>query len=139
MVFPGDNLEVNICHIGMRDGKMVVKIETVNDRGEKVLEGSAEVAQATTVYVFTGQGSQEAGMGMDLYNSSPAARAVWDGADAHLLAVYGFSIIEIVKDNPMEKTIRFGGIKGQAIRQRHMVDLPYYGQGWKRQNSSSVW
>ena len=43
-------------------------------------------------------------MGMDLYNNSPAARAVWDGANAHLLAIYGFSIIEIVKDNPKEKT-----------------------------------
>jgi hypothetical protein len=29
---------------------------------------------------------------------SPAARAVWDGADEHLLAVYGFSIVDIVKD-----------------------------------------
>jgi len=37
----------------------------------KVLEGAAEVAQPTTVYTFTGQGSQEQGMGMDLYNSSP--------------------------------------------------------------------
>ena len=46
-------------------------------------------------------------MGMDLYNSSPAARAVWEGADAHLLAVYGFSIVEIVKDNPKEKTIGY--------------------------------
>jgi len=63
-------------------------------------------------------------MGMDLYNSSPAARAVWEGADAHLLAVYGFSIVEIVKDNPKEKTIHFGGIKGQAIRQRYM-DMTY--------------
>jgi len=124
MVLPGDELKVNIRHVGMRDGNIVVKIETINDRGEKVLEGSAEVAQSTTVYVFTGQGSQEAGMGMDLYNSSPAARAVWDGADAHLLAVYGFSIIEIVKNNPMEKTIHFGGIKGQAIRQRYM-DMTY--------------
>jgi fatty acid synthase subunit beta len=40
--------------------------------------------------------------------------------DAHLLAVYGFSIVEIVKDNPKEKTIHFGGIKGQAIRKRYM-------------------
>jgi fatty acid synthase subunit beta len=63
-------------------------------------------------------------MGMDLYNSSSAARAVWEGADAHLLAVYGFSIVEIVKDNPKEKTIHFGGIKGQAIRQRY-VDMTY--------------
>jgi fatty acid synthase subunit beta len=44
-------------------------------------------------------------MGMDLYNSSPAACTVWEGADAHLLTVYGFSIVEIVKDNPKEKTI----------------------------------
>jgi fatty acid synthase subunit beta len=124
MVLPGDQLNVKIRHIGMRDGNMAVKIETFNERGEKVLDGSAEVAQPTTVYVFTGQGSQEPGMGMDLYNSSPAARAVWEGADAHLLAVYGFSIVEIVKDNPKEKTIHFGGIKGQAIRQRYM-DMTY--------------
>jgi len=120
MVLPGDDLEVKVRHTGMRDGKIVVNIETSNSRGEKVLQGSAEVLQPTTVYVFTGQGSQEAGMGMDLYNTSPAARAVWDGADAHLLSVYGFSIVEIVKDNPKEKTIHFGGIKGQAIRQRYM-------------------
>ncbi|KAF9532470.1 fatty acid synthase [Crepidotus variabilis] len=120
MVLPGDDLDVKIRHVGMREGNFVVTVETTNIRGEKVLQGTAEVSQPTTVYVFTGQGSQEPGMGMDLYNSSPAARAVWDGADAHLLAVYGFSIIEIVKDNPKEKTIHFGGIKGQAIRQRYM-------------------
>ena len=124
MVIPGDDLEVKLRHIGMRDGNIVVGIETSNSRGEKVLTGSAEVSQPTTVYVFTGQGSQEPGMGMDLYNSSPAVRAVWEGADAHLLAVYGFSIVEIVKDNPKEKTIHFGGIKGQAIRQRYM-DMTY--------------
>ncbi|KAF8071859.1 fatty acid synthase [Lyophyllum atratum] len=124
MVLPNDELSVKVRHTGMRDGNIVVKVETFNDRGEKVLDGSAEVLQPTTVYVFTGQGSQEAGMGMDLYNSSPAARAVWEGADTHLLAVYGFSIVEIVKDNPKTKTIHFGGIKGQAIRQRYM-DMTY--------------
>ncbi len=124
MVLPGDDLKVTLRHIGMREGNIVVQVETANDHGEKVLQGTAEIAQPTTVYVFTGQGSQEQGMGMDLYNSSLAARAVWDGADAHLLAVYGFSIIEIVKDNPKQKTIHFGGIKGQAIRQRYM-DMSY--------------
>jgi fatty acid synthase subunit beta len=124
MVIPDDELTVKVRHVGMRDGNIVVNVETVNSEGEKVLSGSAEVAQPSTVYVFTGQGSQEQGMGMDLYNNSPAARAVWDGADAHLLAVYGFSILEIVKDNPKEKTIHFGGIKGQAIRQRYM-DMTY--------------
>ncbi|KAG1725865.1 MaoC like domain-containing protein, partial [Suillus occidentalis] len=124
MILPGDELKVNIRHIGMRDGNMVVKVETSNQREEKVLEGTAEVAQATTVYVFTGQGSQEPGMGIDLYNSSSAAHAIWEGADAHLLTMSGFSIVEIVKDNPKEKTIHFGGIKAQAIRQRYM-DMTY--------------
>ncbi len=59
----------------MRDGNFVVGVTTINHRGEKVLEGTAEVAQSTTVYAFTGQGSQEQGMGMGLYNSSPAARS----------------------------------------------------------------
>jgi len=50
----------------MRNGNIVVKVETTNSQGEKVLDGTAEVAQPTTVYVFTGQGSQEPGMGITL-------------------------------------------------------------------------
>jgi hypothetical protein len=41
-------------------------VPLLDQRGEKVLEGTAEVAQPTIVYAFTGQGSQEQGMGMDL-------------------------------------------------------------------------
>jgi fatty acid synthase subunit alpha len=63
-------------------------------------------------------------MAMDLYNNSPAARAIWDRADAHLLATYGFSINEIVRDNPKDKTIYFSGIQDQAIRQ-HYMDMAY--------------
>jgi fatty acid synthase subunit alpha len=74
-VLPGDELTVKLRHIGMRDGNIVVNIETSNARGDKVIQGSAEVSQSSTVYVFTGQ---ELGMGMDLYNSSPVARAVWE-------------------------------------------------------------
>jgi hypothetical protein len=32
--------------------------------------------------------SQEQGMGMDLYNSSPVARAIWDSANTHLISAY---------------------------------------------------
>src|SRR5215472_12657218 len=103
----------------MRSGNIVVNVATHNARGDKVLDGTTEVTQPLAVYAFTGQGSQEPGMGMDLYNNSPAARAVWEGANAHL-AVYSFSVIEIVKDSLKEKTIYFGGIKGQAIHQRYM-------------------
>ncbi|KAL7423454.1 hypothetical protein Q5752_001034 [Cryptotrichosporon argae] len=124
MVLPGDDVSVSLKHVAMRDGRKVIKVEAFNQHGTKVIDGQAEVHQPPTTYVFTGQGSQEQGMGMDLYNTSPVARAVWDAADAHLTSVYGFSIVDIVKNNPKEITIHFGGIKGQAIRQRYM-DLTY--------------
>ncbi|KAG8960500.1 3-oxoacyl-[acyl-carrier-protein] synthase, partial [Tulasnella sp. 425] len=95
MVLPCDRLEVKLKHIGMNNGKKAILVETSIQRGEKVLVGTAEVAQAPTVYVFTGQGSQEPGMGMELCSSSPAARAVWEAADKHLTAVYEFSIVDI--------------------------------------------
>lgn len=64
MVLPGDTLETKLYHIGMSNGKKIIKIQTLDSRGSKVLEGSAEVEQPITAYVFTGQGSQEVGMGM---------------------------------------------------------------------------
>jgi len=42
------------------------------------------------------------GMGMDLYASAAVARAIWDRADAHFVKNYGFSILEIVRNNPKE-------------------------------------
>ncbi|TFY74378.1 hypothetical protein EWM64_g9633, partial [Hericium alpestre] len=117
-----EELSVKIKLTCVQGGNMVIKVETFNSRGDKVLEGAVQVAQPATIYVFTSQGLQEPAMGMDPYNNSPATRA--DGTNEHLLAVYGFSIVEIVKDNPKEKTIHFGGIKGQVIRQRYM-DMTY--------------
>ena len=65
MVLPGDECAVTLKHTSMRDGNLVIKIATKNQRGETVIQGTAEVAQPETVYVFTGQGSQEVGMGME--------------------------------------------------------------------------
>ncbi|KAF9643908.1 hypothetical protein BDM02DRAFT_3219125 [Thelephora ganbajun] len=75
---------------------------------------------APTAYVLTGHGSWEPGTGMELYNDSPTARAVWDAADVHLLAVYGSSVIEIVKGNSKQMIIRFGCVEDQAIHTRYM-------------------
>ena len=112
MVIPGDDLEVKLRHIGMRDGKIVLgTVEMTNSR-----EGPHWLSQPTTVYVFTGQGSQEPAMGMDLYNSSPAAHAVWEGADAHLFAIYRFFIVKIIKDELKEKSINFGGNQRLSAR-----------------------
>jgi fatty acid synthase subunit beta len=96
MVLPDDQIEVKLQHIGMVSGRKIIKIEAskkVGDEEEKVLLGEAEIEQPSTAYVFTGQGSQEQGMGMDLYASSAVAKEVWDRADKHFMDNYGKSII----------------------------------------------
>jgi len=51
-----------------------------------------------TALIFPGQGSQYVGMGQDLYQTSPAARAVFEEADEAL----GFSISKICFSGPEE-------------------------------------
>ncbi|KAI9851557.1 MAG: beta subunit of fatty acid synthetase [Thelocarpon superellum] len=122
MVLPNDDLDVRLQHVGMVAGRKIIKVEARKQAtDEPVLTGEAEVEQPVSSYVFTGQGSQEQGMGMDLYASSPVAQEVWDRADKHLMDNYGFSIINIVKNNPKELTIYFGGPRGKAIRQNYMA------------------
>ncbi|KAM9886511.1 hypothetical protein OXX79_014141, partial [Metschnikowia pulcherrima] len=98
MVLPNDILQTSLVHIGMVNGRKIIKVETKNvENDTTVLVGEAEIEQPVTTYVFTGQGSQEQGMGMDLYNSSDVAKEVWDRADRHFVNNYGFSILDIVK------------------------------------------
>jgi fatty acid synthase subunit beta len=93
MVLPDNELEVKLSHTGMVSGRKIIKIEVFNrDSEEKVLIGEAEVEQPSTAYVFTGQGSQEQGMGMELYANSPVAKEVWDRADKHFMDNYGMFI-----------------------------------------------
>ncbi|KAI1340430.1 beta subunit of fatty acid synthase [Xylariaceae sp. FL0016] len=121
MVLPNDDIDVVLRHVGMIAGRKIIKVEASNKETEdKVLLGEAEIEQPVTAYVFTGQGSQEQGMGMDLYASSDVAKEVWDRADKYLLDTYGFSILNIVKNNPKELTIHFGGPRGKAIRDNYM-------------------
>lgn len=90
MVLPNDDIEVKLQHIGMVSGRKIIKVEASNKETEdKVLVGEAEVEQPVSSYVFTGQGSQEQGMGMELYGSSPVAKEVWDRADRHFMENYG--------------------------------------------------
>ncbi|CCH62967.1 hypothetical protein TBLA_0I03120 [Henningerozyma blattae CBS 6284] len=119
MVLPNTPLKTTIQHVGMINGRKLITFETKNDNDVVVLTGEAEIEQPVSAFVFTGQGSQEQGMGMDLYENSEVARNVWDRADAHFKNTYGFSILEIVKTNPNELTIYFGGEKGKKIRKNY--------------------
>lgn len=92
MVLPNDDIQVKLQHVGMVAGRKIIKVEASNkETEEKVLLGEAEVEQPITAYIFTGQGSQEQGMGMELYASSPVAKDVWDRADKYLMDTYGKS------------------------------------------------
>ena len=92
MILPGDVIKVQVQQIAMRRGLRVLSFEAVNVKTEaKVLTGEAEIDQAPTAYVFTGQGSQKLDMGMTLYAESKVARQVWDEADRFFSETYGKS------------------------------------------------
>ncbi|KAJ2524911.1 fatty acid synthase alpha subunit Lsd1 [Coemansia sp. RSA 2049] len=119
-VHPGDVLETRVMHEGMRGSKICVSSSTHSAvTGAVVLECSAQVSPPRTVYVFTGQGSQEVGMGLDWYRQSSVVQAVYDRADQHTRRQFGFSIIDIIRNNPKEYTVHFSGSDGMRIRQNY--------------------
>lgn len=122
MVKPQEQLVTTARHVGMKDGRRVVEVKVEAGAARTiVLKATAEVEQPNTAYVFTGQGSAEPRMGMDLYSSSSVAKQLWDRADKHLSAKYGFSILSIVRDNPKEVVIHFGSAQGAAIRSNYIA------------------
>ena len=98
-VLPGQEVTFTVTRTGVRDGARIVSVEATTEHGV-VAMGSAVVGGPRTMYVFPGQGIQSPGMGMEGYARSAAARSAWDRADAATRERMGFSILEVVRDNP---------------------------------------
>lgn len=101
-----DTVEISVERTGLvRGGGLVLEV-TCRIGDEVVSRGTAVTKPEPTAYVYPGQGIQAQGMGLDEMNSSKAAREVWERADAHTRAELGFSVINLVRDNPTEMTSR---------------------------------
>lgn len=121
MVHPGDTLEVQVTHVGLKQGQRMLSFQAINvATGQTVVDGEAEVDQPVSAYIFTGQGSQHANMGMELYESSQTAQSLWNEADQFFSNTYGFRLTEIVRQNPKRLTVHFGGRRGRDIRQNYL-------------------
>ncbi|KAI0096024.1 enoyl reductase domain of FAS1 [Nemania sp. FL0031] len=122
MVRQGEQVSVGIAHAAMRKGRMLIEVSAkLVHSGEEVLRGEAEVDQPSTTYLFTGQGTSSKGMGMALYDSSPAARALWDEMDVALMNQFGWSILDLVRENPKELTIHFRGPQGRKVLENYLA------------------
>lgn len=107
-VLPGQKVTFTVERSGMdsRPGRGEVRAVTATVDGTPVLTATAVMAAPTTFYAFPGQGIQSQGMGMKARGTSAAARAVWDRADRHTRTKLGFSVLEIVQNNPTEVTVK---------------------------------
>ncbi|PKQ14601.1 MAG: 3-oxoacyl-ACP synthase, partial [Actinobacteria bacterium HGW-Actinobacteria-8] len=108
-VLPGEALRLTATRTGVvRGAKIIEAVAAVVRGGVEVPAASARLrlAPPPTAWVFPGQGIQQQDMGMAGYLRSPAARKVWDRADAHTRAHLGFSILRVVRENPREITIQ---------------------------------
>ncbi|MDO5507199.1 MAG: acyltransferase domain-containing protein, partial [Corynebacterium casei] len=99
---PGASVDFIVERTGLDSRPLAGEVRTVTASvdGDVVLQATATMAAPRTFYGFPGQGIQSQGMGMDSYASSAAARDVWERADAHTRSKLGFSILEIVRNNP---------------------------------------
>jgi len=107
-VMPGDEIEFQARHVAMLGGDLVVEVEArVRDGADGVLalKGRVRLAGPRTAYVFPGQGVQATGMGMEGYARSAAARKIWDEADAFCRDSLGFSLLTVVRENPVEMRV----------------------------------
>ncbi|GGG21656.1 type I polyketide synthase [Rhodococcoides trifolii] len=103
-VEPGARIDVTVDRVASAAGRDVLEVLCRVD-GDPVMSATAVQKAPVTVYAFPGQGIQSVGMGQGAATTSIAAKRVWDRADAFTRDRLGFSILTIVRDNPITITV----------------------------------
>lgn len=106
MVQLGDEIDIVVERVGRAGGGRLALEVTCRIGDAVVSRAQCLLAAPRTAYVYPGQGIQTAGMGASDRAASPAARSIWERADAHTRSQLGFSIARIVDENPT--SIRIG-------------------------------
>lgn len=109
----GAALELEASRAGVRAGRRIVTVRVVAD-GATAATGEFELAAARTAMLFPGQGIQRPGMADAVVGRSVAARRAWERADAHARDALGFSLTELVRDNPAALTLPDGAVRHPA-------------------------
>ena len=68
---------------------------------------SGQVEGRGVAFVYSGNGSQWAGMGLDALRTNPAFSAVLDDVDARLAPELGWSVIDRLRSSDLVRTIRY--------------------------------
>mgnify|MGYP000391830234 CR=1 FL=1 len=107
-ILPGQALELKATRRSVEQGHMLVEATaSIHHDGMKIpaVRLQARVKSPLTAYIFPGQGIQQEGMGMQGYARSKAAKQIWDRADQYTIEELGFSILQLVRNNPKELLI----------------------------------
>ena len=86
-------------HFDYRAGLVFSDARALRDRLGELAEGGPGIEPRTATrvaFAYTGQGSQWAGMGRDLYESEPVARAVLDRCEAVFREARGASLLDVM-------------------------------------------
>ena len=90
---------VGRCHFDCRAGLTFDSVGQLRQRLEGLAEAGLHDAPrsvTTVAFAYTGQGSQWAGMGRDLYDREPVARMVFDRCEEVFLEERGMSLLDVM-------------------------------------------